>query len=73
MKDELIVAIAKDCGLCTRVADAGYRCDAFWFDESLFDFAEAVADAERVELASAWEQAHGFDKYGVAKWLRTNS
>ena len=32
--------------------------------------AQAVL-AEREFRASAWEQAHGFDKYGIARFIRT--
>lgn len=33
---------------------------------------EAAAMAEREAKAAAWEMAHGFDKHGVAIWLRAN-
>lgn len=28
--------------------------------------------AEREACAKRWEESHGFDKHGVAEWLRSN-
>lgn len=72
MNNELIAAIAEDHGLCTKVEGAGYKNDMLWFDGEHFEFAHQIATAERIEIAEAWEQKHGYDKHGVAEWLRSN-
>jgi len=40
---------------------------------AFFAGAKFGATVEREACASRWEAAHGFDKDGVAKWLRSNA
>lgn len=47
LTDSEIVAIAEECGLCTLVPEAGYYCDALWFDGELFTFAKAIIEASK--------------------------
>ena len=53
------------------------QCDEFRrLPLSFNDMVRAIYTAGQKEgaktKASAWEQKHGFDKCGVAEWLRSN-
>jgi hypothetical protein len=41
--------------------------------EQLTEFATAAVLQEREARAAKWERAHGFDKYGVANFIRTGA
>ena len=63
-----IIELAKQAGLQTD--SAGVWVDDGYINDQLEAFAELVRADEREFIAEKWEKWYGYDKHGVAEFIR---